>query len=289
MAYVYRSYGIHALLNAVCEPRGRRRRGADPRARAAGRDRGDARAPAASRATRPLLRPGQAHPGARHRPRAQRHVAARRAGARSSRAAPGWRTPTIDAGTRVGITKAVELPWRFCAAGSRFVSRPRPPACARPARPLAAPPARWCRRRRRRLRPCPCRRRVVRAGALRRGAAAASPPPPWPSRRAPGRRRRPAGPPASAGVVGSGAGAALRRCSGGAGLGRADRRRRGRSVVGPGRLRRQPFASPPLALRWSAIVVGRDHEVVPDQRRDRCRRRPAPPSNSVCIGLSLSG
>jgi DNA-3-methyladenine glycosylase len=29
-------------------------------------------------------------------------------------------------GTRIGITKAVELPWRFCAASNRNVSSPRP-------------------------------------------------------------------------------------------------------------------------------------------------------------------
>lgn len=34
--------------------------------------------------------------------------------------------PEIVAGPRVGITKAVERPWRFCAAGNPHVSRPRP-------------------------------------------------------------------------------------------------------------------------------------------------------------------
>jgi DNA-3-methyladenine glycosylase len=34
--------------------------------------------------------------------------------------------PEIVTGPRIGITKAVENPWRFCAAGNRNVSRPRP-------------------------------------------------------------------------------------------------------------------------------------------------------------------
>jgi DNA-3-methyladenine glycosylase len=41
---------------------------------------------------------------------------------------PGAREPRIAIGERVGITKAAALPWRFCDADSRHVSRPWPDA-----------------------------------------------------------------------------------------------------------------------------------------------------------------
>jgi DNA-3-methyladenine glycosylase len=123
-AYVYLSYGIHSLLNAVAEPDGeaaavliralqptaglaemRARRGGKADAElcsgpgkltealgigldANGADLGDA----------PFLL----------QPRAE-----------------GWEGEIV-AGPRIGITKAVEKPWRFCLAASPFVSRPRP-------------------------------------------------------------------------------------------------------------------------------------------------------------------
>ena len=125
-AYVYLSYGIHSLLNFVCEPEDeaaavliraleptadldamRSRRGGRPdadlcsgpgkltEALGIGLDANDT-----DLAVDPfLLLPPE----------------------------PNW-SGEVTASPRVGITKAVERPWRFSLAGSRFVSRPRPPA-----------------------------------------------------------------------------------------------------------------------------------------------------------------
>jgi DNA-3-methyladenine glycosylase len=120
--YVYRSYGMHWCMNFVCGQAGHgagvliraiapttgidvmvARRGlADPRLLCAGPGRvGQA------------LGITRAHDGAR-------------VDAPPFRLSPGTGDVAVVTGPRIGISKAVDMPWRFGLAGSRFVSRPFP-------------------------------------------------------------------------------------------------------------------------------------------------------------------
>ena len=130
MAYVYRSYGIHALLNAVCEPDGIGAavliRALDPlegqerMVHRRGRDRDVCNGP--GKLTQ-ALGIGLELNGTRLDGPVE--VLARPAGDSE---------PHVVVGERIGITRAVELPWRFCDARSASVSSPRPPAMRRRAR-----------------------------------------------------------------------------------------------------------------------------------------------------------
>jgi DNA-3-methyladenine glycosylase len=122
-AYVYRSYGIHALLNAVCEPEG-------------------TGAAVLIRALEPVA--GLAAMRRRRGPVGERDLCAgpgrltqalgiglehndsdlERGPVVFSGRVGRWRDVDVDVDTRIGITKAVDLPWRFCAVGSGSLSRP---------------------------------------------------------------------------------------------------------------------------------------------------------------------
>jgi DNA-3-methyladenine glycosylase len=125
VAYVYLSYGVHNLLNAVAEPEG-------------------SAAAVLIRALQPtagieLMRSRRGRddlcdlcsgPG--------KLTQALGVGLELNGAAllappftlsappPGSARPAVVSGPRIGITRAVERPWRHCAAGSPFVSPPRP-------------------------------------------------------------------------------------------------------------------------------------------------------------------
>ncbi len=134
-AYVYLSYGIHELLNAVCEEPGigaavliRALEPLDGIAQMAARRGIGKRSGGDGGLSTSQLRNLCSGPGkltqalgitladngsdlisgpVTIRPRPQ-----------------AWANPDVAAGIRIGITKAVELPWRYGVAGSRYLSRP---------------------------------------------------------------------------------------------------------------------------------------------------------------------
>jgi DNA-3-methyladenine glycosylase len=145
-AYVYRSYGIHALLNAVCEPVGvgaavliralqplfgleemRTRREANGARPSADRRSSDLRSSSRSIKDTDLCSGPGKLTQALGISLSENGGDLRRGPVKICAAAEQWKEPVV-VGTRIGITKAVELPWRFCAAGNRNVSSPRPTA-----------------------------------------------------------------------------------------------------------------------------------------------------------------
>jgi DNA-3-methyladenine glycosylase len=123
IAYMYRSYGIHACLNAVCEPAGV---GAAVLIRALEPLSGLAE----MRSRRGLERveslcsgPGKLTQALGIGLECNGSDLVRGPIVFSARP-PEWEDVAVVADRRIGITKAAELPWRFSAAGSRFLSRP---------------------------------------------------------------------------------------------------------------------------------------------------------------------
>ncbi|HEV7584709.1 MAG TPA: DNA-3-methyladenine glycosylase [Solirubrobacteraceae bacterium] len=141
-AYVYRSYGIHALLNAVCEAEGT---GAAVLIRAleptAGVEQMRARR---GRIGDRVARDQDLCSGPGKLTQAlgiwlERNGVSLTDGAvRIGAPAAGWGSPPVLVGPRVGINVAVDLPWRFCVAGNANVSRPRPLEWAAARRAAAA-------------------------------------------------------------------------------------------------------------------------------------------------------
>jgi DNA-3-methyladenine glycosylase len=124
-AYVYRSYGIHALLNAVCEPEGV---GAAVLIRALEPLSGIE----TMRRRRGLMRIEDLCSGPGKLTQALGISLEENGSSLTSgpvRIGPrrgDWKSPPVVSGPRIGISKAVDLRWRFCVADSRHVSRPRP-------------------------------------------------------------------------------------------------------------------------------------------------------------------
>jgi DNA-3-methyladenine glycosylase len=122
IAYVYFSYGVHNLLNAVAEPEGRAAavliRALEPRTGLEAMRRRRRRSDPVELCSGPgkltqALAIGLGVNGA--------SLLAPPFELRARE--PGWAEVEIVAGPRIGISRAADLEWRFCAAGSRFLSR----------------------------------------------------------------------------------------------------------------------------------------------------------------------
>lgn len=125
-AYVYRSYGIHWCLNFVCEEEGSASavliRALEPTAGLA-----------AMRRRRSVSELGALCSGPGKLAQAL-GVTVKHNGLPLDRAPFELRaraaTPEIAVGVRIGISKAVEHPWRYGLKGSKFLSKPFPPTNA---------------------------------------------------------------------------------------------------------------------------------------------------------------
>ncbi len=124
-AYVYRSYGIHACLNFVCEPDGVAAavliRALEPRW---GID--EMRSQRGREPTRELC----SGPGKLTEALGiglEVNCASLAEHPFELRGREGeWTKVTVTTCPRIGISRATELPWRFCATDSPFLSRPVP-------------------------------------------------------------------------------------------------------------------------------------------------------------------
>jgi DNA-3-methyladenine glycosylase len=124
-AYVYLSYGIHSLLNFVAEPEGWAAAvliralepcwGLDAMRRRRGRSDATELCSGPGKLTEALGVGLELNGSALTEPPFELRA---RAGA--------WTEIEVATGPRIGISRATELPWRFCAAGSGFLSRPLP-------------------------------------------------------------------------------------------------------------------------------------------------------------------
>jgi DNA-3-methyladenine glycosylase len=122
-SYVYLSYGIHTCLNFVCESDGRAAavliRALEPRwgiermAERRGREEPRELCSGPGKLTQALAIGLEINGASLTEPPFELREPDQASG------------PTmVVTGPRIGITRAVELPWRFCAEGSEYLSRP---------------------------------------------------------------------------------------------------------------------------------------------------------------------